>query len=117
MLHRALDRLDQEFSDRAVILTAEGPTFLAGIDLPYVAGLLSRRDSEALRAWQLRYFETNLRLFAIERPLIAAVNGHAFAGGLIAALCAAIGLQPKAMPASPSMRFRSASRCLPPILS
>jgi enoyl-CoA hydratase len=32
------------------------------------------------------YRATNLRLFAHPRPTVAAINGHAYAGGLITAL-------------------------------
>jgi len=69
---------------RAVILTGSGSIFSAGVDLfrmtnegaPYVD-----RFFPALR-------EAFVELFAFPRPVVAAVNGHAIAGGcLLAAAC------------------------------
>jgi enoyl-CoA hydratase len=77
-LESALDAVDRD--DRAaVVLTGTGASFSAGVDLfrlveggePYV-----RRFLEALSS-VLR------RLFLLPRPVIAAVNGHAIAGGLV----------------------------------
>ncbi|WP_320672098.1 enoyl-CoA hydratase/isomerase family protein [Patulibacter defluvii] len=87
-LHATLDRLDDEHRERPLVLTGEGRTFSAGLDVRYVAELFRDGDHDALLAWKDRYFATNLRLFAFDRPLVAAVNGHAYAGGLITALCA-----------------------------
>jgi enoyl-CoA hydratase/carnithine racemase len=63
----------------AVVLTGAGPVFSAGVDLKrvtagregYVAGFLP----ELRRAFT--------RLATFERPVVAAVNGHAIAGGFI----------------------------------
>jgi enoyl-CoA hydratase len=69
---------------RAVILTGTGSIFSAGVDLfrmtnegaPYVARFVPALDS-MIRT-----------LFAFPRPVVAAINGHAIAGGcIIAAAC------------------------------
>ena len=86
-LHDAFDTLEREHPAAAVVLTAEGATFSAGIDLKFNLPLFARRDTEAVRAWFARYRATNMRLFTYPRPTVAAINGHAFAGGLITALC------------------------------
>ncbi|MEJ3659317.1 enoyl-CoA hydratase/isomerase family protein [Actinomycetes bacterium KLBMP 9759] len=73
---------------RAVVLTGTGPTFSAGVDLrryldggqEYVAAFLPAL-SAMLRA-----------VFEFPKPLVAAVNGHAIAGGCVLAMCADIRL-------------------------
>jgi enoyl-CoA hydratase len=74
----ALDRLDGSAA-RAAVLTGQGSVFSAGVDLPaLVAGgpEYVRRFIPLLQ----RSFE---RLATFPRPLVAAVNGHAIAGGAI----------------------------------
>jgi enoyl-CoA hydratase len=41
---------------------------------------------DKIREWYRNYRATNLRIFQYPRPPVAAVNGHAIAGGLITAL-------------------------------
>jgi enoyl-CoA hydratase len=86
-LHEAFDRLEQNPPAAGVVLTAEGSTFSAGIDLKFAVPLFARGDTRAIREWFTRYRETNIRLFTYPRPTVAAINGHAFAGGVITALC------------------------------
>ena len=69
---------------RAAVIAAEGSAFSAGLNLKTVPGLDrlgQRRLVDALNDC----FGT---LYAWPKPLVAAVNGHAIAGGLILALCA-----------------------------
>jgi enoyl-CoA hydratase len=86
-LHEAFDRLDREPPATGIVLTAEGSTFSAGIDLKFNMPLFAGRDTDAIGQWFARYRATNMRLFTYPRPTVAAVNGHAFAGGVITALC------------------------------
>jgi enoyl-CoA hydratase len=86
-LHEAFDRLEHDHVDSSVVLTGGGRQFSAGLDLgehfPLFAG-----DRAEVAAWFRDYRATNMRLFTYPRPTVAAVNGHAFAGGLItAAVC------------------------------
>lgn len=86
-LHEAFDRLERDHADCPVVLTGAGTRFSAGLDLgehfPLFAG-----DPAAVASWFREYRATNMRLFTYPRPTVAAVNGHAFAGGLItAAVC------------------------------
>ena len=46
----------------------------------------SRDDLKEIDAWFDAYRATNLRLFTYPRPTVAAINGHAYAGGLITAI-------------------------------
>jgi enoyl-CoA hydratase len=68
----------------ALVLTGQGTIFSAGVDLPrLVAGGADyvRRFLPAMN----KAFEA---LFAFPKPLIAAVNGHAIAGGCVMTACA-----------------------------
>lgn len=85
-LHRAFDRLEREFRDCAVVLTGTGRVFSAGLDFDYHFPLFARRSLAEVDAWFDAYRATNLRIFTYPRPTVAAINGHAYAGGLITAL-------------------------------
>ncbi len=76
--------LEADSAVRAAVITGEGRAFSAGLDLKAVPDLDCagrRRLVGALNA----SFGT---LYAWPKPLVAAVNGHAIAGGLVLALCA-----------------------------
>lgn len=85
-LHGAFDRLEKEFSELPVVLTGQGDVFSAGIDFQYSFDIFGSGSEEKIRQWYRKYRETNLRIFKYPRPTVAAVNGHAIAGGLITAL-------------------------------
>ena len=85
-LHGAFNRLEREFSDLPVVLTGQGDVFSAGIDFQYSFGIFGSGNHDTIRQWYRTYRETNLRIFQYPRPTVAAVNGHAIAGGLITAL-------------------------------
>jgi len=85
-LHGAFDRLEREFSKLPVILTGQGDTFSAGIDFQYSFEIFGSGSLDPIREWYRAYRETNLRIFKYPRPTVAAINGHAIAGGLITAL-------------------------------
>jgi len=85
-LHAAFDRLEREFPDCAVVLTSDGSCFSAGLDVDSAFALLASRDAVALGDWMRRYQSANLRVWRYPRPTVAAINGHAYAGGVITAL-------------------------------
>ena len=85
-LHAAFDRLEAEFSDCAVVLSGTGAVFSAGLDFDHHFPLFARHSLKEIDAWFEAYRTTNLRLFTYPRPTVAAINGHAYAGGLITAL-------------------------------
>jgi enoyl-CoA hydratase len=74
--------LDQAASARAVVLTGAGTAFSAGLDLPSLIDL----DRATMRGFIDRFDALMLRLFEPPMPLVAAVNGHAIAGGCVLAL-------------------------------
>ena len=85
-LHAAFDRLEREFNALPVVLTGQGDVFSAGIDFQYSFDIFGSGSAEKIRDWYAAYRETNLRIFRYPRPTVAAINGHAIAGGLITAL-------------------------------
>lgn len=75
---------------RGIVLTAEprpdGPTvFSAGLDVPYLLSLGDNRVQ--LRAAWEAFFDAARALAASPVPVVAAINGHAPAGGCVLALC------------------------------
>src|SRR3979490_2959749 len=67
---------------RAAVITGQGSAFCAGLDLPALADL----DRATMRGFIRRFDALMLRIFELPIPLIAAVNGHAVAGGCVLAL-------------------------------
>jgi enoyl-CoA hydratase len=68
----------------AVVLTGREPFFSAGMDLKAAPTLSTGEQRHTVGAIN-RLFSG---WYAFPRPVVAAVNGHAVAGGLILALCA-----------------------------
>lgn len=83
-LHEAIDRLESDHPDSPVVLTGTDTRFSAGLDLGEHFPLFAR-DRDEVAAWFGDYRATNMRLFTYPRPTVAALNGHALAGGLITA--------------------------------
>lgn len=70
---------------QGIILGSAAKVFSAGLDVPHLVSLGQERD--ALRsAWQA-FFDTALALANAPVPVVAALNGHAPAGGCVWALC------------------------------
>jgi enoyl-CoA hydratase len=69
---------------RAAILTSEGNIFSAGVDLPRAA----EGGRKYLRSLVLAIDEMYEEMFYFPKPLVAAINGHAIAGGCVLACCA-----------------------------
>jgi methylglutaconyl-CoA hydratase len=81
-LHQALDDVHQERKVRGVVITGSGGAFCAGMDL---AEMLAVRDEdncqEQWRADAVVYHDLIEAMLRFPKPLVAAVNGPAVAGG------------------------------------
>jgi enoyl-CoA hydratase/carnithine racemase len=86
-LAEALAALERDPEVRAVILTGAGRAFSAGADIKEWTALT---PLEFGRSWGLRGHALFDRLEGLPPPVIAAINGIAFGGGLELALCADI---------------------------
>ncbi len=79
-LQEALDRAENERNVRAVVITGEGKAFSAGADLAYLERLTELPAEENLaHSAELRALFQ--RLYTFPKPVVAAVNGPAVAGG------------------------------------
>lgn len=81
-LSQALGDMHMEKRVRAVVLTGAGPAFCAGMDLAEMLDTSKQEDAQA--QWYqdaLLYHDLILQMLHFPKPLIAAVNGPAVAGG------------------------------------
>ncbi|HEX7003384.1 MAG TPA: enoyl-CoA hydratase-related protein [Trueperaceae bacterium] len=83
----ALDEAESDPGVRALVLTGAGNAFCAGMDLGELERLLERSEEEHLEDSRRLAFLFR-RLYAFPKPVVAAVNGHAIAGGAgLASVC------------------------------
>ncbi len=81
-LHQALDDLHQERRVRGVVITAAGTVFCAGLDLGEMLAAAEQEDSQ--QQWRqdsVVYLDLIEAMLRFPKPLVAAVNGPAVAGG------------------------------------
>ena len=85
-LQTALDTIEKSHS-RVVIVTGAGKAFCAGMDLEMLAAITKQSPAENQDDAR-RIAKMLRRIWSFPRPMIAAVNGAAYAGGCgIATLC------------------------------
>jgi len=80
-LHDALRELVAD-SPRGIVLTGQGSIFSAGLDLDELLPLNRHQIRKVLH----QLYGVCRDLFAYPRPVVAALNGHAIAGGALLAL-------------------------------
>jgi enoyl-CoA hydratase/carnithine racemase len=82
-LDERLAELESDDGTSALILTGSGNCFSAGLDLRVIP-TYSEKEQRQLVELLNRLF---LRLYSFPVPTVAALNGHAIAGGMILNLC------------------------------
>jgi enoyl-CoA hydratase len=98
MRHGKANALDTEFCEalaarfaelhgakaKAVVLTGQGTIFSAGVDLKRV----SAGGADYIRRFLPALHQLYDAVFFHDKPVVAAINGHAIAGGAVLACCA-----------------------------
>jgi enoyl-CoA hydratase len=83
-LHAAVSGLEQDPAVRGALLAASGKLFCPGLDLQELIEL----ERPAMEAFLARFNAMVLALYTFSKPLVAALHGHAVAGGCVLALTA-----------------------------
>ncbi len=81
-LRRRLEQLEGDSGVRAVVLTGRGRFFSFGFDVPAFLDFPKEEFAEYVKAFTGLY----TYMFLYPKPLVAALNGHAIAGGCMLAL-------------------------------
>ncbi len=78
-IYEALARMEADAGARSLVFTGSQEKFFSnGIDL----GWLTTLDQESLEPFLIKWNNLLHRMFTFPKPVVAAMNGHAFAGGL-----------------------------------
>ena len=86
-LRQAFTELEANAEVRAVILTGEGKAFCSGLDLAELQQMHQKSFEESL-ADSRRYADLLKQIYLYPKPVIAALNGPAIAGGCgLASVC------------------------------
>ncbi|MEO8704229.1 MAG: enoyl-CoA hydratase/isomerase family protein [Kofleriaceae bacterium] len=80
-IERAIDDFERSPA-RAAVITGYDRFFSAGLALPRLVDL----DRPAMGVFIEKFSRVMIRVFACEKPIVAAINGHAIAGGCVLAL-------------------------------
>ncbi|MCM2316348.1 MAG: enoyl-CoA hydratase/isomerase family protein [Thermoanaerobaculia bacterium] len=81
-LRGTLEQLEADGRSDALVLTGNGPFFSFGFDIPELFPL----GREEFAHYLTRFTDLYRYLFTFPKPVIAALNGHAIAGGCMIAL-------------------------------
>ena len=81
--HQALDTIENDMSeDCALVTTSSGSVYSTGIDINYLA----TQEVDVQLNFMKTFQDLLKRLLTFPMPTVAAINGHAFAGGFLLSL-------------------------------
>ncbi|HLT34827.1 MAG TPA: enoyl-CoA hydratase/isomerase family protein, partial [Enhygromyxa sp.] len=83
MVQRLAELCDELASSdaRALVITGDGRSFSAGLSLPQLIDL----DRATMRGFMTDFKSAMLQVFSLPMPVVAAIDGHAIAGGCVLA--------------------------------
>jgi len=81
-LHECLTDLEQDRGISGMILTGRGKFFSFGLDIPE----LFEYSRDRFRTFLEKFTALYTRMFLFRKPMVAAINGHAIAGGCMLTL-------------------------------
>jgi enoyl-CoA hydratase/carnithine racemase len=80
----ALDEIEKDPDINSVVITSSDPkSWSQGIDLEWMSGRLGENDTQAIKDFMYLLNSLFKRMLLYPMPVIAAINGHAAAGGAI----------------------------------
>lgn len=82
-LQAIVKKVSEQEELKGIVLTGNGKVFCSGFDLPMFLGF---KDVDEVVAFFNEEEDILLDLFSCPKPVIAAINGHTVAGGLILAM-------------------------------
>ncbi len=86
-LNSAFSSLGQNHPGKPVVLSSGAKMFSPGLDLEQCVSLFRRGDKSEIDRWFNDFLNSMLTVFDYPAPVMAAIGGHAIAGGCILALC------------------------------
>ncbi|HNR89120.1 MAG TPA: enoyl-CoA hydratase/isomerase family protein [Spirochaetota bacterium] len=81
-----LEQIKADADIKAVVVTSNDPkNFCLGVDINWLGGRMGEKDMESIKKWMYGMNDVFKAFLLFPKPVIAAINGHAFGNGAIMA--------------------------------
>ena len=78
-----LDAIENDTDANALIVrSAHAKIFCNGVDIDWIVPVMQRKDTETIKTFYYALTKLLKRILLYPMPTIAAITGHAFAGGV-----------------------------------